>query len=189
MPRARGATRREATRQHGTARHDAQRDARRGVTVSRPRSEEDDDDEARSAKTKTKGGRFRRAAQGYLADYAPRYTQRFRAERPSRDVDVHVRGTPASFGTTRLLLSCLSRSPYLFLSPSPAIVARGVPAVVAFTRDAMPRSPRRGAAKNDHQVSRLPLCTHIHGLKRASVCAHAHSRRRPSSPLAPPRSP
>lgn len=39
-----------------------------------------------------------------------------------------------------------------------AAAAQGVPS--AFTRDAMPpdaRSPRRGAAKNDHQVSRLPL--------------------------------
>lgn len=56
-----------------------------------------------------------------------------------------------------------------------AAAAQGVPS--AFTRDAMPpdaRSPRRGAAKNDHQVSRLPLC-HTYGLRARGYRALAHS--------------
>lgn len=79
---------------------------------------------------------------------------------------------------------------HLLLLPLPllalaATAARGVPA--AFTCDAMPpdaRSPRRGAAKNDHQVSRLPLC-HTYGLRAR---ARAHTVSLPASPphLPPP---
>lgn len=105
--------------------------------------------------------------------------------------DVHVCGTPASFGTARLHLLLL----FLSLASSLAIVTRGVPAVVAFTRDAMPpnaRSPRRGAAKNDHQVSRLPLCTHTWATRARVLHSRTHrpaassSLRPRSPPLVPP---
>jgi len=98
---------------------------------------------------------------------------------PDSDLDVHVRDTPASFCSRLPPPPRPPRppppSPPSPLPPTPSFsplvstVARGAPVVAAFTRDAMPpdaRSSRRGAAKNDHQVSRLPLCTHIYECAR-----------------------
>lgn len=90
----------------------------------------------------------------------------------------YVRDTPASFCSPPavLLLLLLFVHVLLVFLLFPLLVsvaARSGPVVAAFTRDAMPpdaRSSRRGAAKNDHQVSRLPLCTHV------CDCARARAR-------------
>lgn len=160
----------------------ARRDAkRRDTTASRPPHSR-----GGSARIKTKGenrerGRERNALHASRGRRTY-YMQRMRDDSWSPDVDVfHVRDAPASFGT----IYRPPPPPPPFSPPLLALTAaaaRGVPA--AFTSDAMPpdaRSPRRGAAKNDHQVSRLPLC-HTYGLRARARTAIALSRTQSRGP-------
>lgn len=108
------------------------------------------------------------------------------------DVDVHVRDTPAFLHAVVSYPSLLFPPPP---PPPPPAAARGAPAAAvaaaaAFTRYAMPldvRSPRRGATKNDHQVSRLPLCTRMRSRARVCVCVCETRVRIRALPLSQPR--